>query len=129
MSDPIKDALFSLFASSSGNEDELESALDHYRGILAERNLFAERCSQKTEELIRLRVELYRLREENETLQRDWIPKWMVEKKLAEIARLRLVVQMVVASQGWDGNDPDNDAWTMLYRKAREALIEKGEEI
>jgi hypothetical protein len=36
---------------------------------------------------------------------------------------------MVVASQGWDGNDPDNDAWTMLYRKAREALIEKGEEI
>jgi len=45
-----------------------------------------------------------------------------IEAIKADRDHLRMVVQMTVASQGWDGNDPDDAAWTTLYRLAREAL-------
>ena len=35
---------------------------------------------------------------------------------------LLAVARLVVESQGWDGNDPDNDRWKELYAKARAAV-------
>ena len=72
-----------------------DEALKHYRSVLAERDHMAKLVAngiRNTEELV------------------------------ADRDHLRMVVQMTVASQGWDGNDPDDAAWTTLYRLAREAL-------
>lgn len=32
------------------------------------------------------------------------------------------VARLVLASQTWDGNDPDQEGWTLLYSSAREAV-------
>jgi len=40
------------------------------------------------------------------------------------VGRLSEVCRLAVESQGWDGNDPDDDRWRKLYAKARKALIE-----
>lgn len=39
--------------------------------------------------------------------------------------KLREVVRLAVESQGWSGNDPDDERWRNFYTKARTAL--KGE--
>ena len=34
------------------------------------------------------------------------------------------VAELVVESQGWDANDPDEDRWTELYLAAKDAIAE-----
>ena len=43
-------------------------------------------------------------------------------KLLARVKVLEDVVKLTVASQGWDGNNPDDDRWTKLYEKARASI-------
>jgi len=40
----------------------------------------------------------------------------------AERGELKTIVQLTVESQGWDGNNPDDDRWANLYKRARNAL-------
>ena len=45
-----------------------------------------------------------------------------------EIAALREVARLAVESQGWDGNNPDEERWSDFYAKARAAVGEGREE-
>ena len=44
------------------------------------------------------------------------------KKAEADLAKLREVVVLAVESQGWDGNDPNENRWKEFYSKARKSL-------
>ena len=40
----------------------------------------------------------------------------------AKLEPIREALKMASLSQGWDGNDPDEDRWTELYLRLEDAL-------
>ena len=51
------------------------------------------------------------------------------EEHMAELEasnkKLREAVNLAIESQGWDGNDPDDDRWTGFYKKARATILKE----
>ena len=63
----------------------------------------------------------------------DWsihglrMPENAMKKKVDEIIAAKLepmreALEMASLSQGWDGNDPDEDRWTELYLRLEDTL-------
>ncbi len=47
-----------------------------------------------------------------------------VRKLDTDLAKLREVVILTIESQGWDGNDPNDNRWREFYSKAKKVLDE-----
>ena len=45
-----------------------------------------------------------------------------IEQAEARVKELEEVVKLTVESQGWDGNNPDDDRWTKMYQKAKASI-------
>ncbi len=82
-----------------------------------------EALAARDEENAELRAEVERLKTEKSMIgaaRADWCKK--AQARQARIAELERVVRLAAESQGWDGNDPDDDRWTAFYKMARAAL-------
>ncbi len=91
----------------------------------AERVPDSANWSNKTVKL--LVAEITRLETENKDLRfklschtRDCIADYMeLENKMKE---LEVVINIAIESQGWDGNNPNDDRWIDFYEKAKSAI-------